>query len=455
MPALLPPLLPVPTSAETRLAYVLRHLRLAYPELPDIGIGYATGKPRVEVADAAAGFFEQQQPYPAEPNWREWSGLSIPFFFDPHPERPLLELLPNGRALIHADLISAAFYLLSGWQEYYAAERDQHGRFPYSASVQKRYGFVAIPVVNHYFDVLKMAVELVTGQLLHRRRWAGTATFAACITHDIDNLYSAWKAPAKAALLRRDWLRFGRQLWRHFTQKDAWDNVQEVQQTVANYGAKSTFFFLPEHEPGPDGTPNADYKRPAAWARINRLRKTGAEIGLHASLLAADPLWLEDEAGQVASGAAGVGIRFHYLRWEPRTALTMVAKAGFAYDSTLGFAEHFGFRHSYCRPFYLFDFSRNEAVRFLELPLNVMDTTLHHPRYLQLAPEEVLPALLPMLQAIEQFGGLCTVLWHNENFDPVNTRNGPQQFHELMRYLRSRSAVFLTGSEVSSEMVKR
>jgi len=71
MPALLPPLLPVPTSAETRLAYVLRHLRLAYPELPDIGIGYATGKPRIEVADAAAGFFEQQQPYPAEPNWRE------------------------------------------------------------------------------------------------------------------------------------------------------------------------------------------------------------------------------------------------------------------------------------------------------------------------------------------------------------------------------------------------
>ncbi|UOR07491.1 hypothetical protein MUN82_10430 [Hymenobacter aerilatus] len=471
----------VPTSDEARIAYVLRHLRMAYPTLPDIRIGYAGTHPQLVVQEASNGFFEQQQPYPIAPNYRKWLGRQIPFFFDPHPEKPLLELLPDGRAVIHADIISAAFYLLSGWQEYYSEERDLHGRFPYAASVQKQYDFVTIPVVNYYFDVLKIAVEHVTGHSVPPRRWSG-APFAACITHDVDNLYSAWKAPAKAALQRRDWLGFGRQLWRHFTQKDAWNNLEEVQQAVASYGAKSTFFFLTEHRKAPDGTPNADYRLPRIWPRL-AARLHNAEIGLHASLgtaTHAGRLSLDWQQLPPRTGA----IRFHYLSWEPRITPTFLSTYNFDYDSTLGFAEHFGFRNSYCLPFYPFNFtadsfehdppqiklfsvgsqphdyttlnSKNsiQTSRFLEIPLNVMDTTLHHPRYLQLAPDEVLPALLPMLLEIEMFGGVCTVLWHNQNFDPANTYNGPRQFHDLMRYLRSRNAAFLTGTEVSSEMKK-
>ena len=457
MPAAPPYPVPfVPTSTAARLAYVRRHLRLAYPNLPDIGIGYAATRPQVEVVEAAGGFFARPDPYPPAPNWREWRGRRLPFFFDPHPERPLLELLPDGRARIGADLISAAFYLLSGWQEYYGAARDRHGRFPYAASVQHRYDFVTVPVVNYYFDVLRTAVECVTGQLLEPRGWGAGGAFAACVTHDVDHLFSAWKAPAKAALLRRDWLGFGRQLWRHFTQKDAWDNLEAVRQVVGSYGARSTFFFLPEHYPAADGTPNADYTMPAGWARMSRLRKRRhdrTEIALHGSLLAANALWLRREAQRVADGPAGLGLRFHYLRWEPRTAPATVAAAGFAYDSTLGFAEHFGFRHAYCHPFYPFDLSRGRAAGFLELPLNLMDTTLHHPRYLQVAPDDILPALLPMLREIEQFGGVCTLLWHNQNFDPANTHNGPRQFHELMTYLRAQGAAFLTGGEIC-EVVK-
>ncbi len=120
----------------------------------------------------------------------------------------------------------------------------------------------------------------------------------------------------------------------------------------------------------------------------------------------------------------------------------------FAYDSTLGFAEHYGFRNSYCLPFRPFDFRTGQAHDFLEIPLNVMDTTLHHPRYLQLAPEEILPALLPMFREIERFGGVATVLWHNENFDPANQRNGPAQFRVLMEYLRSRNVAFGTCRDI-------
>ncbi|MCC3159398.1 hypothetical protein LJ737_19305 [Hymenobacter sp. 15J16-1T3B] len=450
------PITATPVTAATRLAYVLQHFRAAYAaeELPSIG--YADAQPLVTVADGAADFFEGAQPYPPEPSRREWQGRQLPFFFDPNPAGPLLTRSP-GRAEIHVDVVSAAFYLLSGWQEYFSEERDQHGRFPYSASVQQRYGFVAVPVVNYYFDVLRTAVEHVTGRPLHPRHWNGTP-FATFVTHDIDNLYSAWKEPAKQALRRRDWLGFGRQLWRHLARPDAWDNLELVQQTVASYGAASTFFFILNHgRSAENGPSNADYRFHQLLPRIRQLGST-SEIGLHGSLGSgrnSQQLWAEADtlSRDLATQPTALGLRFHYLQWEPRITPEHLDDLGILYDSTLGFAEHFGFRHSYCLPFQPFNFRSLAPHSFLELPLNLMDATLHHPRYLQLAPDEILPAVEPMLQEIERFGGVFTLLWHNENFDPANTTNGPREFHRIMAYLRSRQTAFLTGRAIC-EMVK-
>ncbi|AHJ97246.1 hypothetical protein Hsw_1651 [Hymenobacter swuensis DY53] len=408
----------------------------------------------MEIAAVDHGFFTGIAPYPAAPTYREWQGQQLPFFFDDQPTRPLLELLPNSRARINADVISAAFYLLSGWQEFYSEERDQHGRFPYTASVQHRYGFVAVPVVNYYFDVLKTAVEHVTGQPLQPRRWADGATWATFITHDIDNLYSAWKEPTRAALSQGKALEFGRMLWRHFTKKDAWDNLELVQQTVAEYGAKSTFFFLPENRKAANGTPNADYNIRREWPKL-AATIGNSEIGLHVSIGAPYHAHLKREEHRLQhlrNGVKAYGVRFHYLQWEPRITPVILGALLYKYDSTLGFAEHYGFRNSYCLPFYPYDFAQNKACYFLEIPLNVMDATLHHPRYLQLAPEEILPSLTPMFQEIERFGGVCTVLWHNDNFDPANIRNGPREFRAIMEYLRSRNPAFVNGQDICAQM---
>jgi len=457
MPAsALPPALPVPNAApvskETRLAYVLRHFRLAYEQVPDVSVGYAETRPAITIADAAGAFFQQATAYPSAPNFRDWAGQRVPFFFDSQPKLPLLEL-GAGVATIHADLIAGAFYLLSGWQEYFSDIRDRHGRFPYAASVQQQYGFVARPVVNYYFDVLKTAVEHVSGQVLRLRPWRAGAPFAAFITHDIDNLRSAWKAPAKTALKQGQLLKFGQHLFRHFTRPDTWDNLEAVAATTAEYGAKSTFFILPASQPGTDGTPNADYEvSNALLQRLEKLKELGCEISLHVSIgTAANALQLGEEIESLRHGTTG--LRFHYLRWEPRQTPALVDSAGrFSYDSTLGFAEHFGFRNSYCRPFYPYNFQTGAAHDFLEIPLNVMDTTLHHPHYLQLRAEEILPALRPMLEEIKKFGGVATVLWHNDHFDPANHLTGPRQFAEIMHYLQQHGAAFLTGSQIVAEL---
>ena len=322
----LPTLNAAPVSAEARLAYVLRHFRRAYPDAPNVDIGYAGSQPAITVANGAGSFFQQHTPYPAAPNYRDWAGQRIPFFFDSQPADQLLSTSP-GRAKIGADIISAAFYLLSGWQEYFSDVRDRHGRFPYAASVQKQYGFVDLPVVNYYFDVLKTAVEHVTGETLQPRRWGQDAPFAAFITHDIDNLRSGWKAPAKAALKQKHLLKFGRLLWQHFTKPDTWDNLEMVSAATAAYGAKSTFFILPASQSGADGTPNADYQLEAAlWDRLYQLSENvQSEIALHGSIGTA--VSEAQFGGEVASFLMArslfpFGNRFHYLRWEPRLNTT-------------------------------------------------------------------------------------------------------------------------------------
>lgn len=453
-PAVIPPLAAAPVSGEVRLAYVLRHFRLAYENVPDVEIGYS-GAAAITITDGAAGFFQQQVPYPPAPNFREWAGQLVPFFFDTQPEAVLLEKL-TGAASIGVDIISAAFYLLSGWQEYFSDARDQHGRFPYAASVQKQYGFVALPAVNYYFEVLKEAVEHVTGQVLHPRIWRAGAPFAAFVTHDIDNLRSGWKAPAKAALQRGQYAGFARQVWRHFTQPDAWDNLASVAAATAAYGAKSTFFILPHHQTSPTGVRNADYKlTPRLRRRLQALAAQGCELALHGCIGTAAGFDLLRADWENLDRREATGNRFHYLSWEPRRTpgvLDAALELGICYDTSLGFAEHFGFRNSYCHPFYPFNFQTGVGHGFLEIPLNVMDATLHHPNYLQLAPDAILPALRPMLAEVEKFGGVATLLWHNEHFDPANTATGPHQFAELMGYLQQRKAAFLTGREIQQQV---
>ncbi len=432
-----------------RLAYVRAHFARAYPGAPAGALGYAGSGAAVEVADLAGDFFSQQQPYPTDPNWREWQGQQVPFFFDDS-AGPLLKLTPS-RAKICSDVVSAAFYLLSGWQEYFSDVRDQHGRFPYVASVQARYSFVALPVVNYYFDVLKTAVEHATGRPLRPRTWGPGAPFAAFISHDVDSLQGGWGAAA------RHLLRGGRvfELLRLLSQRarrgpGPWDNLEQVQAETERYGAPSTFFILGDTRPAANGVRNADYDidQPAFQQRLARLDAAGAEIASHGSYGTAEDFVDLQEEIIAFRPLEPRGNRFHYLCWNPVATPHMLTLAGVDYDSTLGFAEHFGFRNSYCHPFYPFDFGTGSAYEFLEIPLNVMDTTLHHPSYLQLGPDEILPALIPMLAEVEKFGGVASVLWHNQNFDPANAANGPRQFHEIMSWLRGRGAAFLTGTEI-------
>ncbi len=335
--------------------HVWRHFCSIYPEARELLVDYCEIQESKVVIDAGGmPFFEKTIPFPEQVSWHIWQGKNLPFLFPPK-NKELLSETENGQVLINADIIAGAFYFLSGWQEYYSEVRDRFGRFPYAESLQSKHNFVTTPVVNYYFDILKSALEKAYNLELKSQAW-GNSGFVTFLSHDIDRLESAWKVEGKKQLLKGNIVSFLNLGFRKLTGHDHWDNVEKVMEAVRRFGAVSTFFWLPQKGKYQQH-PNADYDLQASKysQKLTQLATQGFENGIHGSFGTAE------NAGQFKAEIARIpgkitGNRFHYLCYDPKKTPGILAEAKIGYDCTLGFAEHFGFRNSYCFPFRPFDF---------------------------------------------------------------------------------------------------
>ncbi len=448
-----------------QLDYILKHFHLLCPQAKDISIHYSASedvihKSRVNIRRYTGGFFEQKRPRPQQIIWREWKGEKIPFFFDADNEDELITYHANGTASINYDIIASAFYLLSGWQEYYGPERDKFRRYTYKASVQAKYNFIKKPVVNYYFDILKDVLEKVYQKDLSYSLW-GNKPFATCLTSDVDRLHSAWRVSGKQALRTGNIKNLTALLVQKATGKDAWDNLTEVTTTAEKYGAKATLFFLPSDQYF-NGYPNADYDitKPRYQKQIKALADTQHEIGLHGSFGTANDL-VQLKVDLKRLPVEVKGNRFHYLCYQPDKTVTVLQQSKLQYDTSLGFAEHFGFRNSYCHPFFPFDFNTRKASNLIELPLMLMDTSLYSINYMDVKSEKAIEAIAPIIEEVEKFGGLFTLLWHNENFSSYSeypvAKGAPtwkQVLEQILTKLQASNTAFLTCSE-AVEAIKK
>ena len=79
------------------------------------------------------------------------------------------------------DIFASSFFMLTRWEEYADASRDNYDRFPASASLALKCGFLHRPVVNEYVEMLwSMLLHLGCNQ--ERKVWKYRLT----LTHDID-----------------------------------------------------------------------------------------------------------------------------------------------------------------------------------------------------------------------------------------------------------------------------
>ena len=348
-------------------------------------------------------FFDSGEAYhPDDAGELAWDGERWPVLF------------PRGGT--PPDLVASAFFWLSGWQEGTTRERDEHGRFPYRASLQAALGCVHQPVVDVYREVLAERLA-ERGVSIRRQRWQGKA-WAVALSHDVDLLRKRRLGTVARSLVRRDGRRGAALRQAAFAPDPRRESLRRMAEAERARGVGATYFFKTAAR-GPWDVPYA-HDSPYLRRLLAGLESDGLEIGLHPSYFGHDhPGHLAEEQDRLAAllGAAPVSVRQHFLRFDDATPRLQHA-AGFRIDSTLGFSRHEGFRRGTCVPFRLFDVRSNAPLALWEVPLVAMDTTLFTHRGLDGGEaEEVLGELFA---ACKRVGGCCTVLWHNTIYDEVD-----------------------------------
>lgn len=376
--------------------------------------------------------------------WKTWSEERIPFFFDFSDQELFIE--KEGQWVIQFDLIASSFFLLSGWQEYFSESRDRYGRFQYSESVQCRFGFTHLPVVNYYFDILCTVVEKAYHLNLTEVLKDSLHPYSVCLTHDIDTCETAWLQGSFFALKKMDLFTPVKLVLKKLFRRDAWFNFSEILSIEKSFGATSTFFFIPTDQKK-NGINNADYDlKDAKFKSVFRMiGEHGGEVGLHGSVGSSSVI--EVLKGEFHSFPEPIkSNRFHFLLYDPKITPKILEEAGVLIDSSLGFAEHFGFRNSFCLPFQPFDIAENHPFAYYEIPLTFMDGTFQ--KYLGLSPEQSFAEIVKITKEVKKFRGVLTVLWHNTFFSPYKYPGWKNLYVKILSHCQKEQAYMQSCSRV-------
>jgi len=328
--------------------------------------------------------------------------------------------LYNSNLIIHVDIIATCFFMLSRWEETVIPIRDEHGRFPATASVAYKQGFLDRPIVDEYAMILREWMKILLPGWQPRKR-----RFSIKISHDVDKALSfpKWQVAIRVLggdlLKRRSLSRAGRDLLRMIIQMTTPSRDPYFQSLLAlariseetGLSTDAFYFMTALRAPYDDGYDPAS--QPIS-SLISDLRSRGFEIGLHAGYHTfnnPERLAIEKARLERLLGDGHFGGRQHYLRFRVPDTWRHWERVGLVYDSTMGYADHEGFRCGTCHLFRPFDIEQNRELDLLEYPLIVMDDTLRS--YRRMTPKQSEKRILELARRCRQVEGTFTLLWHN------------------------------------------
>jgi hypothetical protein len=236
--------------------------------------------------------------------------------------------------------------------------------------------------------------------------------------------------------------------------KDFWNQLDRY--LALEKGLASTFFVIPtKGDAGVDAEGRTKRKRASRYALtdvaddLKKLLSANREIAVHGI-----DAWRDSAKGcderehiQEITGTAETGIRMHWLYFDSQAPSTL-EKAGFSYDSTVGYNEAIGYRAGTTQVF-----KHPNVDRLLELPLHIMDTALFYPSYMNLSDDEARAAMLPLIENVTRFGGVLTINWHDRSLGPE--RLWADAYVTLLRDLRARAPWFATALQTVSWFRRR
>jgi peptidoglycan/xylan/chitin deacetylase (PgdA/CDA1 family) len=317
-------------------------------------------------------------------------------------------------------------------EEYEANLLDNIGRFPYYLSKNRN---IFSPDVSEYLINKNFEIE-----------YPEKRKFAICLTHDIDKvLYPNIDIiTGIAGSLYRRRLRDALKVPFYNLHKK-WNpklNFEKIMAIEEKFNAKSSFFFMGLEE----GDQDYNYLAKDLSHEMGCIVDRGWEVGLHGGNEAFNKLETikrEKDRLEKELGRRVIGYRNHFLRFRVPITWELLKEADFKYDSTFGYADCIGYRNGMCHPFKPFNLNTITEIDILEIPLNIMDTTLYD-AYMRLDSDSTWAFVKQLIDTTEKHNGVLTILWHNTSMISDKLR----LYKKILDYCFNKGAWMTSGEEI-------
>lgn len=428
-----------PTLGSAEVRYVLEYFfstlfQQAFTILQEIERKHFTIQMGEKCLHLPAHFFIR-----SSANWGEELALQPQERSNPFSERFLSLFGESGHYSVQGneanfdlDVFGSSFYFLSGYEEFTSSKRDHHQRFLAAHSWRKKHNWILRPFVNEYLDVFQKVLAHFFEITISLQR-----SFTQYLSCDVDVPYAPYLYSNKKMLktLAGDLLKRGevgkamqkvKEKIRFIKQGKLADpnhTFEEYFLWKERYGVELEFYFIPKNLAGKIDEDYAILDAPVRGILLD-VHASGAEIGVHASYAAYNDVQKYQTQKQELVQALDVlkihqsvtHNRNHYLRWDVNDSITALESAQILVDSTLGFADHVGFRRGICYPFPLYHLQERRKSNVMERPLLMMDVSLLGKNYMHLSYEAAEEISIALKKEVLRYQGDFTVLWHNSNF---------------------------------------
>ena len=323
------------------------------------------------------------------------------------------------------DPLSATFFLISRYEEYWPHKRDQHDRFPANESLLFANNNLQLPLVNMWAaELLKMLMDKYPEHIKDKRK------FSIKPTVDVDNAYAFLEKGIVRTLgaLARTTLtlnikelkdRINAILGR---MHDPFDTFDAILTTSKRHEVTPLFFFLlADYGLNDKNVPFTSRKFQSLIKHVNDY----SEVGIHpsfASNFEEAKIKIEQARLSKIIHEPVIHSRQHFLKVKLPETYRRLIDAEIKKDYTMGYPEESGFRAGTCTPFHFFDLELNQKTPLEVHPFSVMEVTFRY--YKMMSPEEAFNAMSKIINEVKRVRGEFSFLWHNDSLSDYGDWKG-------------------------------
>lgn len=361
----------------------------------------AVAIPRIACHIFPHGLLAQNSIAQQEINIIQWKGY--PAFFETAGTIPF-------------DLFSAAFYLITRYEEWLPHQKDAYGRYQPAQSLAYQHDFLQFPLVNYW--LAQLANELDIDLTYH---------FSFRPSYDIDMAYSYLHHSGIRNVLgyfkHLIQLKFNQVVERlqvlAGTQNDPYDVYDWLHLLHESLQLKPLYFFLLASKR--DALHKNISPNSGAMQLLIRGHAKKYTVGIHPSLIQHNSIPITGTREQVLEKEIKLlaeiiqvpvkHSRQHYIHLNfPETYRTLV-NSGVEADYSMGYPQINGFRASFTKPFIWFDLVANQPTPLVIYPFCYMDATVIFNEKKTVA--EATKTLEDMYQLYQKYGGVFIPIFHN------------------------------------------